>query len=85
MSDHSSEPTSFHPNSIDATLSRILTKQEEANRKADAILEQVVKTNGRVTKLETWREVITAKMAVISAVVAGAVSMGAWLLDAVRK
>ena len=80
-----SEPTSFHPNSLDATLSRILANQDEANRKADVILAQVVKTNGRVTCLETWREVITAKMAMVSAGVAGVVSLGAWVIDFLRK
>ena len=80
-----SEPTSFHPNSLDATLARILANQDEANRKADAILAQVVKTNGRVSVLETWREVITGKMALVSAGVACVISLGAWVVDLVRK
>jgi hypothetical protein len=80
-----SEPTSFHPNSLDATLARILANQDEANRKADAILAQVVKTNGRVSVLETWREVITGKMALVSAGVAVVVSLGAWVVDLARK
>jgi hypothetical protein len=77
--------TSFHPNSLDATLARILANQDEANRKADAILTQVVKTNGRVTNLETWREVITGKMAIISAGVACAVSFSIWAIDLLSK
>ena len=81
----SERPNEFHPNSIDATLSRILANQDEANRKSDAILEQVMKTNGRVTTLETWREVITGKIGLISAGVAAIVSFGAWLIDFLRK
>ena len=74
----------FNPHSLNATLARIIANQEEAARKADAILVQVVKTNGRVTALETWREVITAKMVLLSGGVAGVISLGAWLLGFLR-
>ena len=81
----SERPDDFHPNSLDSTLSRILANQAEASRKSDAILEQVIKTNGRVTRLETWREVIAGKMGLISAGVAAVVSVGAWVIDFLRK
>lgn len=81
----SDRPNEFRPNSLDATLSRILANQDEASRKSDAILEQVMKTNGRVTRLETWREVIAGKMGLISAGVAAIVSFGAWAIDFLRK
>jgi hypothetical protein len=70
--------SNYDPNSIDATLARIISNQESADKKADAILEQVTKTNGRVTKLETWREIMTAKISAISAAVAAVISALAW-------
>ena len=79
------DSSNYHSNSLDATLSRILANQDESNRKADAILAQAIKTNGRVSVLETWREVITGKMAMLSAIVAGLVSVGAWVVDYLKK
>ena len=77
MSDRSQD---FRPNSIDSTLSRILANQDEANRKADAILEQVIRTNGRVTRLETWRSVVTAKNILIASLSGGVASVAAWAI-----
>lgn len=77
MSDRSDE---FHPNSIDATLARILANQDESSRKQDAILMQVVKTNGRVTKLETWQSVVTAKNILIASLSGGTASIAAWAI-----
>ena len=68
----------YDPNSLDATLARIIAGQEAADAKASAILEQVTRTNGRVTKLETWRELITAKVAAVSAAIAAAASGLMW-------
>ena len=73
--------SNYKPDSIDATLSRILANQEAADRKADAILAQVVKTNGRVSVLETWRAVVTARVVTLSAFVAGLVSLVGWAFD----
>ena len=81
----SERPEDFHPHSIDSTLSRILANQDECGRKQDAILEQVIKTNGRVTRLETWREVIAGKMAIVSSGVAAIVSVFAWVLNHLLK
>lgn len=80
----------FDAKSLDSTLATIIANQESANiaaRLANAnqeaalakILAQVEKTNGRVTVLETWKAIITAKVAVISAVIAGAVSLLMWV------
>lgn len=70
----------FRPNSLDATLARILANQDEANRKADAILVQVVKTNGRVTSLETWKSVVTAKNILIASLSGTVASAAAWAI-----
>lgn len=68
----------YDPNSIDSTLSRILANQEAADRKADAILEQVTRTNGRVSALERFKEVMTAKVSLVAAGIAAAFSAGIW-------
>ena len=70
----------YHSNSIDATLSRILANQDECGRKQDAILVQVVKTNGRVTKLETWQSVVTAKNILIASISGTVASAAAWAI-----
>lgn len=75
----------FRPNSLDATLARILANQDEAARKADKILVQVEKTNGRVTTLETWRAVITEKTAILSGVVAASISVVGWMLHLILQ
>lgn len=76
----SERPEDFNPNSIDATLARILANQGEASRKSDAILEQVMKTNGRVTKLETWQSIVTAKNILIASLSGGVASIAAWVI-----
>jgi len=68
----------YEPNSLDATLARIIANQEAADKKADAILEQVTRTNGRVSVLERWREIVTAKIAVVAATIAAAFSALTW-------
>jgi hypothetical protein len=68
----------YDPNSIDSTLSRILANQEAADRKADAILEQVTRTNGRVSALERFKEVMTAKVTLVAAGIAAAFSAVIW-------
>jgi len=74
----SERPDDFHPNSIDATLARILANQDEARRTAEATLVQVIKTNGRVTKLETWKSIVTAKNILIASLSGGVASIAAW-------
>jgi hypothetical protein len=76
----SDRPDEFHPNSIDATLSRILANQDEARRTAEATLVQVIKTNGRVTQLETWRDVVTARVIFIASLSGGLASAAAWAI-----
>lgn len=70
----------YDPDSVDSTLSRIIANQEAAARKQDAILDQVTRTNGRVLKLENWRDQITTKVSAVSAAVAAGFSGLLWLL-----
>lgn len=69
----------YDENSNDSVLTRILTRldrqakdTEDHRKELIAVLNEVrneVKlTNGRVRSIERWRDVITAKVAVISAV-----------------
>lgn len=68
-------PDDFNPNSINATLSRIMSAQEELHRKADRIIAQVDHTNGRVKKLEIWKAVINSQTAMVASIVAGIVAV----------
>ena len=70
-----SDNNEFNPNSINATLSRIMAAQEELNRKADRIIAQVDLTNGRVKKLEIWKAVVNSQTALVASVVAGVVAV----------
>jgi hypothetical protein len=76
-----SRENDFNPNSLNATLARIIAGQEEANRKADLIIEQVTKTNGRVTALETWRDIVKAKVLLIATICSAVVTGGAWIIS----
>ncbi len=77
----SSDEKGFNPNSHDATFARVLARMDEQDRKLDSILSHVQKTNGRVTALELWREVLKAKVAVISAGISALVAFSVWALD----
>lgn len=70
---------SYDPQSNDAMFSRVLAKLDEINDKADRIEAQAIKTNGRVTALERWRDVVNTRAVMI----AGAVSSGVSVLIAV--
>ena len=67
----------FNPNSLDSMLTRVLSRLDEQDRTAEKtnadfllvlseIRTEAQKTNGRVTVLERWRDVVTAKTAVIA-------------------
>jgi hypothetical protein len=81
----SSDEKGFNPNSHDATFARVLARMDEQDRKLDSILSHVERTNGRVTALELWREVLKAKVAVISAGISAFVAFSAWALDHLGK
>ena len=82
MSDH---PEDFNPNSINATLSRIMAAQDEMCRKADRIIAQVEQTNGRVSKLETWKAIVGAQTAIVSTAVAGSIGVLGWIVNYMSK
>lgn len=67
-SDQPFQPRRFDPNSTDAMFAQILERNNSQDRKLDLILKQVEKTNGRVTMLERWRDILTAKAAVIAGI-----------------
>lgn len=88
MADESENPfdrRGFNPRSPDAMFATILARLNEQHETSKEILSQVVKTNGRVTALEQWREIVTAKVALIATGVSGAVGAAVWLLDFISK
>lgn len=79
------DPNEFNPNSINSTLSRIMSAQDELHRKADRIIEQVDRTNGRVTKLEIWKAILGAQTALIASAVASIVAVVGWVIIYLSK
>ncbi len=71
---------SYDPNSHDSMLSRLMQRLDTQDETLKQILEQVKKTNGRVTAIETREEVARGKIAVISAFVSAIVGAIGWLL-----
>jgi hypothetical protein len=72
---------SYDKDSSDAMFSRIMEKLEKLDQKTDRIEVQTNLTNGRVTGLERWKDVITAKAAVISAFVSFLMGGIAWAFN----
>lgn len=86
----------FNPQSLDATLAAIITKLDafklsvEARFDAQdcelrAIKEQALKTNGRVSLLELWRETSKAKLAAWGASAGAFGSLVVWLAGILLK
>ena len=75
----------YDPQSTDAMFSRIIQRLDAQDEALRRIEEQTVKTNGRVSALERWRDVTTAKVAVMSAGVSSAIAFGAWLIKYLRE
>lgn len=61
-------------------FSRILERMDGQDTMLNDIKQGVNKTNGRVSGLERWRDVVTAKVAGIALAVSAVVSVGAWLM-----
>ena len=75
------EGRGFDPNSHDAMFATILARMDNQDHKLDEILAHVEKTNGRVTALEWWRDLVKAKVALVSAGISAAVATGAWIFS----
>lgn len=72
-----SELRPYDPQSPDAMFSRIIARLDAQDEVLKRIEGHVVKTNGRVSVLERWRDVVTTKAATVSA----GVAVAAWLLE----
>ena len=83
---------SYDPNSTDAMFSRVLARLDEQDRAAiktnndflvilGEIRNEAKRTNGRVTELERWRDIITAKTAAIAGGISATIGAAAWLFQ----
>jgi len=71
----------YDSNSTDSILSRILERMQAQDDKLQTILDQCVKTNGRVSKLEVWRDQLHGNITVVAGVFSAAVSaITAWVI-----
>ena len=68
---------SYDPLSIDSQLSTILTRMDAQDAKLEIILTQCIKTNGRVTMLESFKNELKGKVAILAAVISAAT---AWII-----
>ena len=68
---------SYDPLSIDSQLSTILTRMDAQDAKLEIILTQCIKTNGRVTMLEVFKNELKGKVAILAAVVS---TITAWII-----
>jgi hypothetical protein len=68
---------SYDPLSIDAQLSAILTRMDAQDKVLEQVLQQCIKTNGRVTMLESFKNELKGKVAILAAVVSG---LTAWFI-----
>jgi hypothetical protein len=86
--------SSFNPKSPDAMFATIierLNQQDEMKERMhkenkevlDEIRDEVKKTNGRVTKLENWRDYQKGKIAGIALAVSSAVAVIGWVVHLV--
>lgn len=72
---------SYDQNSPDAMFSRILERMDRQDQSLGRIETAVNKTNGRVLSLERWRDIITAKVAMIAAGTSFIMGGIAWAID----
>lgn len=68
---------SYDPLSIDSQLSTILTRMDAQDAKLEIILTQCIKTNGRVTMLEVFKNELKGKVAILAAVIS---AFTAWII-----
>jgi len=86
----------FDENSSDAMFSRILerldgqdraaeARDKAANEKLDRIERQALKTNGRVTLLESWQTDVKARVAVVAGSVSVVIAVAAAIVEHVWR
>lgn len=68
---------SYDANSTDSMLSRILERMDSQDAKLESIHQQCIKTNGRVTMLEVFKNELKGKVAILAAVISAAT---AWII-----
>lgn len=68
---------SYDPLSVNAQLSSILTRMDSQDKMLEQVLQQCIKTNGRVTMLESFKNELKGKVAVLAAVISAAT---AWII-----
>ena len=68
---------SYDPLSIDSQLSTILSRMNSQDAKLESILAQCIKTNGRVSMLESFKNELKGKVAILAAVVS---TVTAWII-----
>lgn len=72
---------SYDPLSIDSQLSKILTRMDAQDERLQTILDQVTKTNGRVSTLEVWKDQLTGNITVVAGAFSALVSaITAWVI-----
>jgi hypothetical protein len=90
--DNRNENQVFDPNSVNAMFATLLERMNHAEKdrttfrleiksELGAIKEQVMKTNGRVTKLEQFKQSVTVRVATITAVVGGIGGVISWAVS----
>jgi len=68
---------SYDPLSVNAQLSSILTRMDAQDKMMENILSQCIKTNGRVTMLEVFKNELRGKVAILAAVIS---ALTAWFI-----
>jgi len=67
----------FDPLSVNAQLSSILTRMDAQDKMLEQVLQQCIKTNGRVTMLEVFKNELKGKVAILAAVIS---AITAWII-----
>jgi hypothetical protein len=68
---------SYDPLSVNAQLSSILTRMDAQDKMLEQVLQQCIKTNGRVTMLESFKNELKGKVAILAAVIS---ALTAWFI-----
>jgi len=68
---------SYDPLSVNAQLSSILTRMDAQDKMLEQVLQQCIKTNGRVTMLEVFKNELKGKVAILAAVIS---ALTAWFI-----